>query len=158
MVAESIVMDHKKSIMLGYSPGEAEPGIDWVPGAFDVDSKGEKIEISQGKKLFAAQHAAVLEQMKRLQMNWYKVLVGLADDDWNRYHMHRFITKLQRTAATTLNLLNKEWMLETEIERALSRCKFCFTNIHPEAIICFSCHGDQRLDEYQNVAEVAAQK
>jgi hypothetical protein len=147
VVAESIVLDHKKSISLGYEPGVSEPGLDWVSGEFKNDE--------EGRKLFKIQHAAVLTQMERLQFNWYKALIRIADDDWNKYHMHKFITDLQRTAARTLNVTTKDWMLETQIEESMGRCKFCFTTIHPQAQICFNCHGDQTKDKYSNIVASA---
>jgi hypothetical protein len=133
VVAESIVMDHKKAIALGYIPGESEPGLDWVSGAFSNNA--------EGKALFKAQHSATLTQMERLQMRWFKELVRVADDDFAKYRLHKFITGLQRTAAAVLGITNREWLIETEIEEALSKCKYCFSAVHPEAIICHACHG-----------------
>lgn len=131
MVAESIVLDHKRSIM-GYVPNVAEPGIEWVAGEFqnNVD----------GKRQLVGQHAALVKDMINKQNKWFETLVQFADDDWSKYKQHKFITKLQRDAAMTLGL-DREWLLQKEVEASLSKCRFCFSMVHPDAIVCATCHG-----------------
>ena len=131
-VATSIVNDHKIAIP-GYVAGQSEPGLAWVPGEFQNND--------EGKKLFAGMHSAVLRNLNVLQTAWFVTLVRIADDDWARYHSHKMITKVQRIAAMSLGLTQKDWMLEQEISAALTKCKFCFTNVDPQAIICPQCHG-----------------
>lgn len=131
LVARSIVFDHKTA-MICYEAGIAEPGLAWVWGEFTNDK--------EGKKSFILAHQAVLEQVNELQMNWYHRLLLMADDDWARYKQHKMITNLQRTAAQVLGQ-DREWLLEQKIAEALSKCKFCFSMVHPEACICPTCHG-----------------
>jgi len=132
VVARSIVLDHKTA-MICYEHGVAEPGLAWV--------WGEYLNNQDGKRAFVAAHANILKEINARQMEWYKRLLQMADDDWAQYRRHKFITSLQRTAATVLGQTNRDWMLEHKIEEALSKCKFCFTQVHPEACICHSCHG-----------------
>jgi hypothetical protein len=132
IVARSIVEDHKVA-MICYEGGIAEPGLAWV--------WGEYLNDDDGKRSLAYAHASLLKSMISLQNEWYKRLLQMADDDWARYRQHKFVTELQRTAATVLGQVNREWMIAHKIEEALSKCKFCFTQIHPNACICPSCHG-----------------
>lgn len=132
IVAESIVTDYKVA-MVGFQAGECEPGLGWVPGEYNNDENG--------KKAFAIEHSELLEDLHRLQLGWFRRLLEIADDDWSRYKQHKFITPLQRIAAEALGQTNREWLLSHRIEEAMSKCKFCFTQVHPLAIICHSCRG-----------------
>jgi hypothetical protein len=132
LVARSVAYDHKTA-MVCYEAGIAEPGIDWV--------WGEYLPNENGKLAFAAAHGAVLEGMKRLQDEWYVRLLRMADDDWARYRQHKFITGLQRTAAQVLGQTDRDWMVQNRIEESLSKCRFCFAQVHPVACISPSCHG-----------------
>lgn len=150
IVAQSIVSDLKVSLP-GYNSGIAEPGIGWVPGEFTMDEKGQA--------LFKATHSALLKDMQKLQRVWFESLVRTADDDWSRYHRHTFITSVQRHAAMVLGLKNKDWMLEQEIVAAMSKCKFCFSQVDPQAIICPTCHGVLNQVEYEkNFVKATATK
>ena len=151
VVAQSIVIDHKTA-MYGYVHGEAEPGIGWVQGEY-VDDKN-------GKAAFLSQHSDLLDALQEMQKAWFKNLVRLADDDWARYKQHKFITDLERTAATMLGLTNREWLIDVKVEEALSVCKFCFARVHPAACICMSCKGVLDVERYKKeflgVGEVEA--
>lgn len=139
LVATSLVQDFKQSIH-GFIPDVAEPGIDFVWGEFP--------NTRQGKELLAAQHADVLRGMARKQEQWFLTLVRLADDDWSKHHSHRMVTDLQRMAAMTLGLKNKDWLLETQVETQQNRCRWCFAMVDPRAAVCGSCKGpgpDERL-------------
>ena len=140
LVARSIVEDHKIA-MICYEGGVAEPGLGWV--------WGEYLNDSDGKKAFTLAHAPLLQRMGELQIEWYKRLLAMADDDWARYKQHKFVTGLQRTAAMVLGQTNREWLLDHKIEEALSKCKMCFASVHPEACICPVCHGILDLERYK---------
>jgi hypothetical protein len=139
LVAESIVLDHKRSIQ-GYVPNWAEPAIEWVPGEFTNDENG--------KKMLAGMHGAILKDMIIKQQRWFESLVQFADDDWAKYKQHKFITRLQRDAAMTLGL-EREWLMAKEVAAAASKCKFCFSMVHPDAIVCATCHGVLDLKTYE---------
>lgn len=145
-VAEAIVNDLKQSIH-GFVQDVAEPGVSWVYGEFP--------NTPEGKSLFVAQHRALLIEMREKQLEWFTTIVRMADDDWGRYRRHSFITPTQRQAAIVLGL-KKEWLLEQEIEEALSKCKFCFQMVHPDAIICAHCHGILDQQRYAREFKEAA--
>jgi len=140
LVAKSIAYDHKIA-MICYEAGIAEPGISWVWGEYQNDA--------DGKSAFILQHNLLLKQLNELQTEWYTRLLRMADDDWATYRKHKFITQLQRVAARVLGQVDREWMLEHRIEEALSKCKFCFSQVHPEACICYSCHGILDQERYK---------
>jgi hypothetical protein len=140
LVARSIVEDHKCA-MICYEHGIAEPGLGWV--------WGEYLNTPDGKRSLVNDHAPLLKTMTGLQVEWYKRLLQMADDDWARYHQHKFVTQLQRTAAEVLGQTNRDWMIEHKIEEALSKCKLCFAQVHPEACICPTCHGILDMERYK---------
>jgi hypothetical protein len=140
VVANSIVNDHK-SAMVCYEHGIAEPGLGWV--------WGEYLNNPDGKKAFAAANAEMLRDITAKQVEWYKRLLQMADDDWSMYHRHKFITGLQRTAAEVLGQTDRPWMVDHKIEEALSKCKFCFSQVHPDACLCPTCHGILDMERYK---------
>jgi hypothetical protein len=140
IVATSIVNDHKTA-MIGYIGGEAEPGLAWVPGEFTNDE--------DGKKAFTYSFPELIPELQEMQQRWFKNLVRLADDNWAKYRQHKFITDLERTAAASLSLTSREWLLDARVEEAMSKCKFCFTQVHPMACICPSCTGILDVERYK---------
>lgn len=140
VVARSIVYDHKIA-MICYEHEVAEPGIEYVTGEYVNDASG--------KASVKLANPALFKRMETLQLAWFERLLKMADDDWSQYRRHKLITDLQRTAATVLGQTNREWMLKDRIEEALSKCKFCFTQVHPMACICQSCHGILDMDRYK---------
>jgi hypothetical protein len=136
LVARSIAYDHKTA-MICYEAGVAEPGIDWVWGEYT------------DKRVFKNEHQEKLAGLFSLQNAWFMRLLEMADDDWAKYRQHKFITNLQRTAARVLGQVEREWMLQQRVEEALSKCKFCFTQVHPQACICSSCHGILDMERYK---------
>jgi len=140
LVAKSIAYDHKVA-MICFEASVAEPGITWV--------WGEYLNTKAGKAEFLESHQELLTELIALQTEWYVRLLRMADDDWATYRKHKFITGLQRTAAQVLGQVDREWMLEQRIEESLSKCKFCFSAVHPVACICPSCHGILDQDRYK---------
>lgn len=126
-VAQSIVYDFKVAT-IGFIPDEVEPGLFWVPGAFT-----SREEIA---RLFKVE----LEDARRKQMNWFKKLVAVADDDWGKYQQHKFISSIQRFAAKTLKL-ERAWNLDVLTEQASIRCPYCATQVAVGQIVCGSCRG-----------------
>lgn len=137
-VCDSICRDFSIGLM-GYEPGKAEPGLTWISGnhgPVEIESK-------------------MPDQMKLLrarQMEWFKNLVTIADDDWSKLHMRRAISGLQRVACRCLNL-DREWNIDIEIEKQLdidmTPCKFCRAPIHHEAIVCMHCQGILNIARYK---------
>lgn len=127
-VAESICRDYKVS-MSYVEAGVAEPGIFWVRGLYK-------------EKDIQSELAEELHEARKKQLVWFERLVEIADDDWNRYHIRRMITTIQKLAASTLKL-DREWSLDKDIRNALAvtNCKFCRAEIHPDAVVCRYCSG-----------------
>jgi hypothetical protein len=129
-VAAAICRDYKVTVS-HYSPDEAEPGLFWVSGKFS------KMELEGGLEPKISQ---AIEVARRLQVAWFKRLVNEADDNWNKYKMRRMISDIERLAAVCLGL-EKEWNIDTMVERSLAVCKFCRSQVSNEAIVCPQCHG-----------------
>ena len=141
-VARSIVNDYKQASLL-YAVDESEPGLAWVREGFSNSN--------EDKAKFREKHVAILERTEKLQANWFEALVKTADDSWSEDHLHNHISDLSRIAAIRLGLSEKEWLVREQVEKAQSRCRFCFTMIHQLAVICPSCHADLTSFTYRNM-------
>jgi hypothetical protein len=119
-IAEAVVNDWV-DVQYGIVRPSSIPGLFWAPG--HVQAKNLKAE---------------LEQANEFQMNWFKNLVKLADDDWQKYRQHKTISDIQRYAGNFLKL-ERPWMLDREIVLQLSECPSCFEKVNPKAIVCAHC-------------------
>lgn len=133
-VCEAIVRDFKAG-QIGFEAEIAEPGIFWVSGPYEKE---------QIKSIFKAE----LDRANALQMEWYKNIVRIADDDWERYHQHKFISSLQIHAVNILNL-DRPYNTGVEVTAALSQCKWCFSQVNPKAVVCPACRGILDEERYK---------
>lgn len=124
-LAESIINDSVKAVMEVDS--DAKPGMFWVEGEKTVKEILEK---------YADQCTAA----KLRQAKWFMKLIKLADDTWNRFHQHRMISDMQRTAAHQLGLSSKEWAITPE-PISLIKCPACTTMIESTALVCKNCRA-----------------
>ncbi len=136
-VAEAICFDYKKG-QLELNPGIAEPGLFWVPGDYAKKEKHDEL-----KALFATE----FREAQKLQMEWFKALVAKADDAWGKFHQRAMIAHITKIAASRLKI-NREWLLEAEVQAAQSECPVCFEKVHPKAIICRGCQAILNPAEY----------
>jgi len=131
VIAAAIVVDWQDA-QYGTRPPDAIPGFFWVPGHVKV-----------------ATLAKELDEANDRQIRWFKNLVKLADDDWNKYRQHKTISDIQRYACNALKL-ERPWLLDNEIVMALSECPSCFEKVNPKAIVCSHC--SYILDEERHKA------
>ena len=135
-LARAICDDKRKTMFGANADRNVFPGLAWLPMAVTlVDLK--------------TKHGDLLRKIRTEQMNWIKFLVELADDDWTRYHQHRFINDLQRFACDKLGL-QREW--NTIFVDTLVQCPSCFTHIDPRSIICKNCRFVVNRKEYDKLA------
>lgn len=153
-VSEAICMDYKRG-QLGIRMTEAEPGLFWVPGDFAGKEKHKEL---------VATFAKEFKEAGDLQKAWFMALVGLADDAWSRFKQRGMISAIQKIAASHLKL-EREWLLDVEVQEALSECPVCYEKVHPKAIVCRGCQAILNEVEYakrkfaiQGSAQVAAVK
>lgn len=121
-LAQSIIEDYRVA-SLSVGP-EAYPGMMWVEGHLTEE---------QVRKNFPKELAILV----RAQDNWMQTLVNGADDEWNKYHQHRAITGLARTAATYLGL-DRAW--NTTNVSASIPCPACSMSVFESAVICPHCN------------------
>lgn len=131
VIAAAVVVDWIEA-QYGIILPDAIPGFFWMPGHVTVASIGTKlIEANEHQNL------------------WFKNLVKLADDDWNKFRQHKTISDIQRYACNSLKL-ERPWLLDNEIVMALSECPSCFEKVNPKAIVCSHCQ--YVLDEERHKA------
>jgi hypothetical protein len=133
-VARAVVDDYVHSQLAVSDDPPACPGLFWVEGGHtkaDIEENfGESLAISRIK-----------------QNNWFKNLVHLGDDDWNKYHQHRMISDIQRIAAKDLGL-SRDWLSVTDAVD-VPRCPACGSTVaFREAVICSICRCILNAERY----------
>ena len=122
-VAKALVEDYNTSQL--EASHDAHPALFWVIGTFSGTEVLEKFgtEITEARKK---------------QNIWFTRLIRRADDDWNKWKQHRMITDIQRHAASSLQLVNKEWFHTPEPEEFV-KCPACSQLVEITAAICRNC-------------------
>lgn len=118
---------------------DAIPGLFWIEGAKD-------------KKRITIEHVMELGAARRRQINWFKRLTEMADDDWERTRQHKAISDLQRYAAKYLKL-QRPWLIDLTANMASSAvCPSCQMTIHPEVVVCPHCRLILRPEQYKKLS------
>ena len=124
-IGESIVRDYCNGI-LGCNMGDTMPGLFYVPGEWSLNDIKTKSK-------------ALIEAANTKQRNWYQVLIRLADTLWARTNGNPLtISEDMRLAARELNLINKEWIKDTQAVE-LIRCIACGHLKNPLYPVCSNC-------------------
>lgn len=89
----------------------------------------------------------IIQSHLNAQKLWFERLVRIADDDWQRYRMHRVITDLQRLSAKMLNL-DREWLSVLE---ELKVCPACSAKVNPSQVVCHNCRYILNEAAYKNM-------
>jgi hypothetical protein len=125
VVADSVVKDYCNGL-IACDMADAVPGLFFVPGEFRVD---------QIKK----DHKDKLDIANIRQKNWYTALVRMADALWSRSNGNPLsISDDMKLAARSLNLINKEWLKDSQTME-LVRCMACGHLKNPLYPICSNC-------------------
>ncbi len=131
-IANSIVNDFINA-QLAINIEDADPDLHSKPALFKVFGEWTKEQCLEG---FQEEIQLALKQ----QDGWFRRLVALADDDWNRYHQHKMISDLQRYAAKHLNY-SSEWtsIVTSAAAQITKTCPACTMQIPTGALICPVC-------------------
>lgn len=130
-VAADVCDCHNKSQIVWND--DAIPGLFWVKGEHTAEEVVKKF-------------AKEIAEAKRKQDNWFRMIVKIADDDWSKWHQHKYISDLQRTAARSLNL-EREWVKDDV--NMNTRCPACQSIISTEAAVCFACKAVVNEEKYK---------
>ncbi len=124
-IANSIIVDWANGL-LACNMGDCMPGLFFLPGTFT-------------QKEIIQNHKAKLDIALLKQRNWYSALVKLGDMLWSRSNGNPLsISEDMKLAARELNLMNKEWIKDSQIME-LVRCIACQTLIQSTVIVCPNC-------------------
>ena len=126
-IADSLVNDFCKS-QLEYNP-DFGPALFWVPGKLTVEEVKEKCKTE-------------IKTAIDRQNKWFLSLVKVADDDWERYHMHKSISDTQRFAAKSLGM-ERDWLIEVRENSSTVKCIACKSVIEADALVCPVCRTVQ---------------
>lgn len=141
-MARSLVEDYVKATLAYDERLEAQPGIFWMFG------KISKMDLMNNNDLLER-----LETAKRQQYNWFKRLIEMADDDWEKTRQHRSISDTQRYAAKALKQ-DRPWIVSLDsiakqvVDNSAS-CPVCKSRISTEAIVCPQCKAILKLEEHK---------
>jgi hypothetical protein len=125
VVADSVVKDYCNGL-LACDMADNVPGLFFIPGALTVE---------QVKK----DHKDKLDAANLKQKNWYSALVRMADALWSRSNGNPLtISDDMKLAARSLNLMNKEWLKDSQAME-LARCVACGFLKNPLYPICSNC-------------------
>jgi hypothetical protein len=125
VVADSVVKDYCNGL-IACDMADAMPGLFFIPGELRVD---------QIKK----DHKDKLDIANIKQKNWYTALVRMADALWSRSNGNPLsISDDMKLAARYLNLINKEWLKDSQTME-LVRCMACGHLKNPLYPICSNC-------------------
>lgn len=97
-----------------------------------------------------------LQELKNCQTRWFRKLVVMADNDWEKYHTHVSISDLQRKAVSMLNL-ERPYMdvIKSDVPKL---CPVCQDLIPVNAIVCKSCKAVLDVDKYKEFQFAASVK
>ena len=123
-IAESVVRDFLDGqYMLGE---DARPALWTLPGYWTIEDLMEDPD-----------QAERIHKEHNLQLEWFRRLIFVADDEWSKFHQHRMITEVQRIAAARLKL-TREWALDFKPEN-ISECPACGVAINKRVAVCREC-------------------
>ena len=135
-IADSVVRDFLDGqYMLS---DEARPALWTVPGEWTLD---ELIEDSDQAERIHREH--------NIQLEWFRRLIFVADDEWSKFHQHRMITEVQRIAAARLKLV-REWALDFKPEN-ITDCPGCGVAINKRVAVCRECGCIINKDIYETL-------
>lgn len=125
VVADSVVKDYCNGL-IACDMANNMPGLFYIPGELTLD---------QIKK----DHKDKLDVANTKQKNWYGALVRMADALWSRSSGNPLtISDEMRIAARDLNLVNKEWLKDSQVME-LVRCIACGHLKNPLYPVCSNC-------------------
>lgn len=139
-IARSIVEDYiSSSLAVSLTPDEntgirSVPGMFWVPG--DYPEKEVAIRFKDKVEL----------ALKETRL-WFANLVKMADDDWQKHHLHKAISDLQRNAVNYLGW-EREWNIDPLIQNQ-NRCWSCKNPFHAGAMVCGTCKAILDHDKWE---------
>ena len=135
-IAESVVRDFLDGqYMLGEG---ARPALWAIPGEWTL----EELMLDQDQ-------AERIHTEHNLQLEWFRRLIFVADDEWSKFHQHRMITEVQRIAAARLKLV-REWALDFKPENIVD-CPACGVAINKKVAVCRDCGCIINADLYENL-------
>ncbi len=136
-VAKAVIEDHVTANLAYSIEDDSAPGFFWKPGRHDLISIMSKFDKD-------------LEYHKGRQTRWFKKLVEMADDDWEKTRQHKFISDIQRFAAKSLKLV-RPWIISTAMDQGFIKCSACQSNVDSKAIVCPSCRCILNIEKYKTL-------
>lgn len=136
-IADSVVRDYCNGV-LGCNMADMMPGLFFVPGELSVTA------------LFTT-HKDLRDRARAKQINWFTLLVKMADTLWARSNGNPLaISDDMRLAAQELGLRAKEWLQDFQAQEMI-KCVGCGSMRNPLFPICPSCHNIIDVELYKKL-------
>jgi hypothetical protein len=136
LVAQSIVEDYVIGI-LGYSKGERQPGLFWIPGLVSEKELKDKYKTE-------------LERANQLQLAWYAELIKMADAVWARTNGNPLaVADIMRMAAKETGT-ERAWIRDFSMIE-MTKCPACGAPRNPEFPICGQCKTIVDPEKYKKL-------
>ena len=137
VVADSVVKDYCNGL-IACDMASFMPGLFFVPGSQIALSKNET-DYDVTLRWIKQEHKDKIEAANIKQKNWYTQLVRMADSLWAGSNGNPLcISSDMKMAARSLNLVNKEWLKDSQVME-LVRCVACGHLKNPVYPICSNC-------------------
>jgi hypothetical protein len=135
-VADSVVRDFMDSQYM--ASDDARPALWHIPGEWSpIDIATDREQQNR------------IQAENSLQLEWFKRLIVIADDEWQKFHQHRMITEVQKVAAGRLRLV-REWAIEHKPEN-ITDCPGCGSVINKKVAVCRDCGCIINMDLYKTL-------
>jgi len=134
-VAKDLVEAYNRNALAVQLPMQ-QPGLFYLSGEPDLDDIIDE---------------PLYEQYRDSQNQWFKALLELGDDMWQKYHTHLAVPDICRKAATALSA-DREWNLQVK-GLVQSRCPFCMSFVSSLAAICANCKHVVNKELYDTLTQ-----
>lgn len=135
-VADSIINDYC-STMVGVNPGDAMPGVFFIPG---------KITHSQ----LLSDYRPLLDKTETMQRKWFNVLIRIADSLWARSGGNPLAIPEEARLAVEQLHVERPWTQDIR-QSELVRCIACGSLRNPQFPICPTCKAVVDSDKANNL-------
>lgn len=155
------IADGERTFMVPELPEDVANSIvnDWMSAKIAVDEQGKPglfwVDGAHTREAIPKHFKEKLDEADRLQINWFRRLVDLANNEFARTKQSRAIADIQRTAARYLGFMELPWMQLEDIVIP-TNCKFCTFLIPPEAVVCPNCRNVLNPEAYKSLGGAVA--
>ena len=131
-----------QAICNDYCSALPEVGRDQRPAVFPLNGEFTVEEVTEF-------HGEQYDEAMEKHVRWFKRLVAVADDEWQKFRQHRMINDLQRLAVDYLGL-ERDWR-NAITPSELMRCPACASVCMSDVAVCANCRCIMDAEKYKTL-------